>query len=306
MSWRDHLKVHPAADLFPMMSEPELRELGEDIKANGLRTPIAVYKGKLLDGRNRLDAMELVGIKFRFRADGKIKFFFLEDDAFDDPDAPSGAINEDSWVIYQVHGDPYAFVLSANLHRRHLSSEQKRELIAKVLKAKPEASNATVAKQVKADDKTVAKVRRKLESTSEIPKLNKTVGADGKSRPKTKQKKRAQDSSLDKLFDGAVPGRITESAEVSIEDHRAEMARLDEPADSAVDEVDKRVSCVTKTILGHLKGLSRSDAERFIAALRDRLDDLEREQLRDEVAERSEHEIPGDLSVPDFLRRAPA
>lgn len=38
MSWRDH--IHPAADLFPMMSEPELRQLGEDIKKNGLRTPI--------------------------------------------------------------------------------------------------------------------------------------------------------------------------------------------------------------------------------------------------------------------------
>jgi hypothetical protein len=29
-SWRAVLPVHPAADLFPMMSESELRELGED------------------------------------------------------------------------------------------------------------------------------------------------------------------------------------------------------------------------------------------------------------------------------------
>jgi hypothetical protein len=44
MSWRDHIKVHQAADLFPMMSEPGLRELGEDIKAAlGLlpRCPVA-------------------------------------------------------------------------------------------------------------------------------------------------------------------------------------------------------------------------------------------------------------------------
>jgi len=34
-SWRDHLKVHPAAELFPRMTEAELRELGEDIKRNG-------------------------------------------------------------------------------------------------------------------------------------------------------------------------------------------------------------------------------------------------------------------------------
>jgi hypothetical protein len=29
-NWRDHLKVHPAADLFPLMSEAELKELAED------------------------------------------------------------------------------------------------------------------------------------------------------------------------------------------------------------------------------------------------------------------------------------
>jgi hypothetical protein len=43
MSWRDHIKVHPAADLFPMMSEPELRELGEDIKKNKQRVQIIFW-----------------------------------------------------------------------------------------------------------------------------------------------------------------------------------------------------------------------------------------------------------------------
>jgi hypothetical protein len=67
----------------------------------------------------------------------------------------------------------------------HLTSAQKRDLISKVLKARPEVSNATVAKQTMADDKTVAKVRRKLEATSEIPRLEKTTGRDGRSRPAT-------------------------------------------------------------------------------------------------------------------------
>ena len=30
------IKVHPAADLFPMMTPDELKALGEDIKKNGL------------------------------------------------------------------------------------------------------------------------------------------------------------------------------------------------------------------------------------------------------------------------------
>ncbi len=56
-SWRDVIKVHPAADLFPLMPEAELRELGEDIKKNGLTSPIVFFKEgtsySLLDGRNR-------------------------------------------------------------------------------------------------------------------------------------------------------------------------------------------------------------------------------------------------------------
>jgi hypothetical protein len=44
MSWRDHILVHPAADLFPMMSDAELEELAKDIvKAKGLTSPIILW-----------------------------------------------------------------------------------------------------------------------------------------------------------------------------------------------------------------------------------------------------------------------
>jgi hypothetical protein len=67
-SWRGVLPVHPAAELFPMMSRHELLELGNDIKKNGLKVPVILWSPNngrdhyLLDGRNRLDAMELVGL----------------------------------------------------------------------------------------------------------------------------------------------------------------------------------------------------------------------------------------------------
>jgi hypothetical protein len=35
MTWRDHIKVHPAADLFPLMSDAGLQELTDDIKESG-------------------------------------------------------------------------------------------------------------------------------------------------------------------------------------------------------------------------------------------------------------------------------
>jgi len=68
MPWRDVLPIHPAADLFPRMSPEELRELGEDIKKCGLNNPIVLWEAEknapplLLDGRNRLGAMEAVGL----------------------------------------------------------------------------------------------------------------------------------------------------------------------------------------------------------------------------------------------------
>jgi hypothetical protein len=38
--WRKHLPVHPAADLFPLMSEVEPKELAADINVNGLQASI--------------------------------------------------------------------------------------------------------------------------------------------------------------------------------------------------------------------------------------------------------------------------
>jgi hypothetical protein len=79
-------------------------------------------------------------------------------------------------------------VISANIHRRHLTAEQKRELIAKVLKEKPELSNRQLGEMLKADHKTVGSTRDKLEATGEIPQLKKTTGKDGKPRKHPKPK----------------------------------------------------------------------------------------------------------------------
>ena len=145
-SWRAVLPVHPAADLFPPLTKGDLEELSRDIKENGLHRSchiIANEDGRpvLLDGRNRLDALERIGEE----------------------------ITLDNTVIFEqlpADVDPYAFVISANIHRRHLTGEQKRELIGKLLKATPEKSNRQIAKTVKADDKTVGSVRRELEATA--------------------------------------------------------------------------------------------------------------------------------------------
>ena len=188
-SWRDVIKIYPAADLFPMMSPDELKTLGEDIRANGFAhqcvfwTPDSDYRkwseadclqrfkrGEfyLLDGRNRVAALASLG--------------YL--DGWPDRDWPPWPPACDAYdpITLGPDTDPYRFILSANLHRRHLTAAQKQDLIAAELKAQPEKSNRAIAKQINVDHKTVGAVRDKLVSTGEIPRLAKTVGADGKAR----------------------------------------------------------------------------------------------------------------------------
>jgi hypothetical protein len=52
-----------------MMSPDELKALAEDIKANGLKQVVVTCEGQLLDGRNRLEAMELAGLPIRTKTD---------------------------------------------------------------------------------------------------------------------------------------------------------------------------------------------------------------------------------------------
>jgi hypothetical protein len=61
------LKIHPAADIFPMLDPDELLDLAESIKTDGLHKDIVLdTDGVLLDGRNRLAACEIARVKPRF------------------------------------------------------------------------------------------------------------------------------------------------------------------------------------------------------------------------------------------------
>ena len=95
--------VHPAAELFPMMSAEELQGLADDIREHGQREPVILFDGAVLDGRNRLRACELAGVEPRF------------------------VTVESEEVV-----DPIAFVLSLNRHRRHLTPAQVAVLIVDV------------------------------------------------------------------------------------------------------------------------------------------------------------------------------
>ena len=53
-SWRDVITIHPAADLFPLMTPDELTALGEDIRQHGYAVADRVVDRTR--GRRRKDA----------------------------------------------------------------------------------------------------------------------------------------------------------------------------------------------------------------------------------------------------------
>jgi hypothetical protein len=240
-SWRDTFQVHAACEMFPPMSPDELCALGKDIKKNGLVSPIAITTRKvakgwdyqLLDGRNRLDAMELVGISFKVALEnGQC---WLQIPGLGQQVYPALKVADGG-----AYADPYAYVLSANIHRRHLTTEQKRDLIAKVLKAQPEKSDRQIATAAKTDHKTVASVRAEQEARGEIPHVSTRTDTKGRQQP-AKRKQRNQGNVEAELAAGRK--RIIE--EVLAEQESADQfgpRRAELPAATDVQLLQARIS----------------------------------------------------------------
>jgi N6-adenosine-specific RNA methylase IME4 len=56
-------EFHPIASIFPIMDGEEFDGLVSDIREHGLREPITLFEGKVLDGRNRYLACEKIGLE---------------------------------------------------------------------------------------------------------------------------------------------------------------------------------------------------------------------------------------------------
>jgi hypothetical protein len=155
------LKFHPLADLFPLMEGEEFDALVADVKANGQREPIVLFEKMILDGRNRYRACLAAGVE---------------------PYLMEG----DDWIT-----DPAAYVISANIHRRHLTAEQKRELIAKLIAATPTRSDRQIAKTAKASPTFVGKVRSKIEEAGDVSTVDTRTDTKGRKQPAKRKRKGA-------------------------------------------------------------------------------------------------------------------
>lgn len=141
----ERIEYHPVVKLFPAMSGEEQEALTADIEAHGLREPIVLHEGKLVDGRHRLAACAFAGVEPRF-------------------------------VEWDGNGSLVEFVWSKNFHRRHLSPSQLAAIAAE---------KAVALEREAAEERTRESVVSESEKNPGTSDSNSSANGRGKSgRPK--------------------------------------------------------------------------------------------------------------------------
>ncbi len=171
------IEFHPVADLFPLMQGGEFDELVADIREHGLLEPIWLYEGRILDGRNRWRACQVVGVEPETRC--------YEGD------------------------DPVGFVVSLNLTRRHLDESQRAMVGSKLANMRqgsrtdlqpranlPEVSNGQAAELMNVSERSIKSAKKiqskgipELVSKVEDGDIKVSIGADVADLPEEEQKR---------------------------------------------------------------------------------------------------------------------
>jgi hypothetical protein len=195
----NELTVHPVAAMFPMMSDDVLRELADDLIANGLIHPIVLDRsGALLDGRNRLAACELADV------------------------APT-------FTTY-TGSDPIGYAVSVNVKRRHLTDGQRAMLALEVLplyEAETQRGRPPKGQETTADLQQFSKYERASNT-----RAAKAVGTSGRA---VAQAKRVTEQAPD-LAEQVTAGELPlDRAERIVRDRAAEESRKQRAREDAAN-----------------------------------------------------------------------
>lgn len=177
------LRPHPVADLFPMMPTEELEALAADIKAHGQVVPISILRGAvIIDGRNRYAACQMAGVEPWTRE-------MLAEFA-----------DEDEVVRY---------IISTNIHRRHLTTEQRAMIASELAKLAPSHHQVESAAGIQAASMTQAQAAEAMQvSRDSVQKAKAITKADPALAAEVKAGKRSLHSAHQELKRRAQPAPV--------------------------------------------------------------------------------------------------
>lgn len=140
-------EIHPFAEVWPPVEGADFDKMLEDIQLNGLRLPIILLGGKVLDGRTRLRICEKLGLEPK-----TITYTGTEDQA-------------------------RALVRSLNEHRRHLTPAQRHDSTAKIVAANPGVSARFLGDKANVSPQTITAIRQEITTaqTEQSEETKKTI-----------------------------------------------------------------------------------------------------------------------------------
>lgn len=198
--------VHPAANLFPMMTPEAFTALVGDIDLNGQRDPIHLDgDGRILDGRNRLAACQRLGIQ------------------------P---------ITRTYHGAaPTDLVISLNVHRRHLTQAQ---LAAVAVDALPLYEAEAAARQRSGTSASAEAKGKAAEIAAD------SVGVGRASVERLKRVKTVSEETFEQVRNGEKSIREAEREVTPVFKpgvmKNLEKAKANNPAPNSQDGIDARVA----------------------------------------------------------------
>lgn len=192
------VQFHPVADIFPMMSDREFADLVADIREHGVREPVWLYgDGRIIDGRNRYKACAQLGIEPPVRV-------YEGDDA-----------------------TLVGFVVSLNLHRRHLDESQRAMVAHKV---------ANLDKGQRADTKIYGSAVTQARAAELLNVSDRSV----------QFARKVSEQAAPEIADAVIAGRVAVStaatlAEAPVEVQRDLVAALDTDDEQQRKEAEKAI-----------------------------------------------------------------
>lgn len=211
------------ADIFPLMQETEFANLCEDIRANGLREAIWTFRGAIIDGRNRYKACLQTGVSPRFEEWDGI-----------------GSLSQ--------------FVVSLNLHRRHLSEVERGLVAARIANMRQgertdipsiegRLSQMDAAQQLKVSVSSVERASKILNDGTldliervEAGEISLAAGARIAKLPRTKQKRLLAKGDKGKIVNLAAQIKVESHLKKAKSTHDLCLVCNPQPKDEITDE----------------------------------------------------------------------